>query len=168
MPPSHLPFYARIIVSRLRLHSCPLSDPHGLSPPRDARHEWCSFSCAADAPDQSQFLPSEIDLSPLSNPSISPEQIIDAVHNLKSFLLTNGCELLGQEDLKIAGSCPIDAGSFADVWAGEMKDGTAVAIKSYRRYSSLSCLPVYQVSGERYRNVFHLLNVTDRGCARKR
>ena len=155
MPPSHLPLCARITASRLLLYFCLVFHPHGPSSSRDARHEWCSFSCAADAPDQSQFLPSEIDLSPLSNPSTPPEQIIDAVQNLKSLLLANGCELLGQGDLRMVGSRPIDAGSFADVWAGEMKDGTTVAIKSYRRYSSLSCLPVYQVSGERYQNVVH-------------
>ena len=41
------------------------------------------------------------------------------------------CLWLGQEDLKVVGTHPIDAGGFADVWIGEL-DNRKVAIKSYR------------------------------------
>ena len=98
-------------------------------------------------PDQS--LPPEIDLSPMNNPGTQPENLIDAVRNLQPFL-PSGCELLGQGDLKITCSYPIDAGGFADVWLGEMNDGMTVAIKSHRYYSSSSCLSVYLVSTEHY------------------
>jgi len=103
--------------------------------------------CAVDEPDQSQLLPPEIDLSPMNNLNTPPEHLVDAVRNLEPFLPT-GCELLGQEDLKIISSYPIAAGGFADVWAGERNDGTAIAIKSYRRYSSSTCLLIYSVSDE--------------------
>lgn len=52
---------------------------------------------------------------------------------------------LGQENLKIVGSRPIDAGGFADVWVGEM-GGRKVAVKSYRCYASMNHLPIYQAS----------------------
>ena len=124
-------------------------------------------SHAVDLLDHSLSLPPEIDLSSLNNPGTPPEHLVDAVQNLGPFLPT-GCELLGQGDLKIVGSSPVDAGGFADIWVGEMDDGTKVAIKSYRYYSSSSCLPTYLVSVERHRNVFFLLKVTCRGCSRKR
>ena len=102
-------------------------------------------SCTVDTLDHSLSLPPEIDLSPMNNPGTPPEHLVDAVRNLGPFLPA-GCELLGQGDLKIIGSCPIDAGGFADIWVGERDDGTKVAIKSYRYYSSSSCLPIYLVS----------------------
>jgi len=74
---------------------------------------------------------------------------------------------MGQGDLKVTGSRPIDAGGFADIWVGERDDGTKVAIKSQRYYSSSSCLPIYSVSVERYRNMFCLFKVTGRDCTTK-
>jgi hypothetical protein len=41
------------------------------------------------------------------------------------------CLWLEQEDLKVVGTHPIDAGGFADVWVGEL-DNRKVVIKSYR------------------------------------
>ena len=52
---------------------------------------------------------------------------------------------LGQEDLKVVGIHPIDAGSFADVWVGDMDD-RRVAVKSYRCYTSGDGIPTYNVS----------------------
>jgi len=166
MPPKHLPSLSRGIISHLLPRLRLLFHPHGTPPSRGPRHEWCNLSRSADILDQSQSLPQEIELSPMSDPGTPPERIVDVVRNLKPFLPSD-CELLGQEDLDIIGSCPIDAGGFADVWVAVMKDGTKVAIKSHRYYSSSSCLPIYLVSNEHYRNAFRSLNVTDRGCTRK-
>ncbi|KAF9646932.1 kinase-like protein [Thelephora ganbajun] len=119
IPSEHLLFNARDTLSRLLLASCDV-----------------------DAPDKPQSLPSEIVLSPMYNPGTPPEYLVDAVWHLKPFLPV-GCGLLGQRDLKIVGSCPVDAGGFSDLWVGERNDGTVVAVKSYRYYSSSSCLPIY-------------------------
>ena len=143
-----IPSYARGIISRLLPCLRPLSHSHKTSPFRGTRHYWFSMpSCTVDALDQSLSLPREIDLSPMNSPNAPPEYLVDAVRNLGQ-LLPIECELFGQGDLKIVGSYPISAGGFADVWVGERDDGTMVAIKSYRYYSSLSCLPVYLVSAE--------------------
>ena len=106
----------------------------------------------------------------MANYGTLPEELVDAVHHLKPFLPI-GCEFLGQDDLKIVGPYPIDAGGLADVWAGEKTDGTRLAIKSHRCYSSSSHLPVYLVS--RRDNLtavlpFCLLNDADRGFTGKR
>lgn len=154
MPSKHLPSHAGGTFSRLLVHLRLLFHPQGTSPPRGAQHEWCDEpSCTTCLPDQSQSLPPEINLSPMINPGAPPEHLVNAVEDLKSFLPV-GCDLLGQGDLKIIGSRPIDAGGFADVWLGEMNDGTVVAIKSHRYYSSSSCLPMYLVSGEYRHDVF--------------
>lgn len=166
MPSKHLPSLNRDIISHLLPRLRLLFHPYGIPPSRGPRHEWCNFSRAADIPDQSQLFPPEIELSPMNDPSTPPERIVDVVHNLKPFLPSE-CKLLGQEDLNIIGSCPIDAGGFADVWVAVMKDGTKVAIKSHRYYSSSSCLPVYLVSNEHHRNESRSPNATDRGCTRK-
>jgi len=55
---------------------------------------------------------------------------------------------LGQGDLMVVGTRPIDAGGFADVWAGEMGD-RKVAVKSYRRYTSADYWKIYWVSDTR-------------------
>ena len=156
-----LSFHARSTISCLLLY---LLHPRGTPSSRSGRHEQCNSS---DTPDPSQSLPPGIDLSPMNNTSTPPEHLVDAVHNLKPFL-PSGCELLGQGDLKIAGSRPIGAGGFADVWVGEMNDGMTVAIKSHRYYSSSSCLHVYSVRTGHYRKVFRSPDVTDRGCTGKR
>ena len=162
VPSKCLPFYARDAFPRLLLYLCPFFRPQK-TPSRSTHHDWYSMSSLPfDALGHSPSLPPEIDLSPTNNSSSTSEHFVDAVQNLTPFL-PNGCEMLGQGDLRIASSRPINAGGFADVWVGE-KDGTKVAIKSYRYYSSSSCLPIYLVSVERYRNVFCLLNVTCRGC----
>lgn len=164
MPSKHPPLLTtRGTISHLHLllRFRLLFHPNWTLPSRGPRHERCDPSRAIVILDQSQSLPPM-----LSDPGTLPEHIVDAVRNLKP-LLPSGCELLGQEDLKITGSCPIDAGGFADVWVGEMNDGTKVAIKSYRYYSSSSCLPVYLVSDQRYRKEFRPLDVIDRGCTRK-
>lgn len=114
-------------------------------PPRIPQHESSdtgSWDVAALA-SQLQALQLGIDSSLTSNPSTPPEHRI--IQHLKPFLPVE-CELLGQGDVKIVGSFPIDAGGFADVWVGERNDGTVVAIKSHRYYSSSSWLPMYFVS----------------------
>ena len=70
--------------------------------------------------------------------------LVDPVGLLWSFL-PPGCRRLGQQDLNIVGTYPIDAGGFADVWAGEMGD-QRVAIKSYRHCESTGCALVCMVS----------------------
>jgi len=59
--------------------------------------------------------------------------------------LPPNCRRLGQGDLRIIGTRPVDAGGFADVWVGEMGD-QMVVVKSYRYYASASCAPAYKVS----------------------
>ena len=51
---------------------------------------------------------------------------------------------LGQEDVKVIGTRPIDAGGFADIWVGEV-DNRKVAVKSYRCYASADYVPTYKV-----------------------
>jgi len=52
---------------------------------------------------------------------------------------------LGEGDLKVVGTRPIDAGGFADIWVGEVR-GRKVAVKSYRCYLSANCTLIYEVS----------------------
>ena len=168
MPTKHLPLHARDTFPRLLMYLRLLSHPQGTPPSGGPQHDWSSMpSRIVDTLDHSLPLPPEIDFPPMDSPGTPPEHLVDAVRNLVPFLPV-GCEQLGQGDLKIVGSSPVDAGGFADIWVGERDDGTRVAIKSYRYYSSSSCLPAYLVSAERHRNVFYLLKVTCRGCSRKR
>ena len=51
---------------------------------------------------------------------------------------------LGEEDLRIVGTHPIDSGGFADVWMGEV-GGRKVAVKSYRCYLSANCTLTHTV-----------------------
>jgi hypothetical protein len=167
MPTKHLPLptggaFPRLLVYlRLPFH------PQGTPPSGGAQHGWCSMSSRAiDAPDHSLSLPPEIDLSPVNNPGTPPEHLVDTVRNFGPFL-SIWCKMLGQGDLKIFGTSPVDAGGFADIWVGERDDGTKVAIKSYRYYSSSSCLPIYLVSVQCNRNAFCPLKVAHRGCIGK-
>ena len=154
MPTKHLPLRAKDALPRLFIHLHLLFYPQGTHPSRSTQHDQCGMlSGTADGLDHSLSLPPEIDLSPVNNTGTPPEHLVDAVRNLRPFLPT-GCELLGEGDLKVVGSSPIDAGGFADVWVGERDDGTKVAIKLYRYYSSSSCLPTYLVSVKRYHDVF--------------
>ena len=124
---------------------CRLFHPHETLPLGRVQNEGSEMQlCLAEEPVQLESLPPCIDLSTIANPTAQPEDLVDAVHDLKPFL-SAGCEFLGQGDLKIVGTCPIDAGGFADVWMGERNDGTVVAIKSHRHHSSSSCLPIYSV-----------------------
>ena len=63
---------------------------------------------------------------------------------LRSSLPTN-CLLLSPEDLKVAGTLPIDAGGFADILFGELGD-QKIAIKSYRHCASTDYTQIYRVS----------------------
>ena len=94
----------------------------------------------------------EINLSSVMSPGALPEHLVDAVRRLKPFLPV-GCEVLGQGDLKVIGSRPVDAGGFADIWVGERHDGTVVAIKSHRYHSTSSCRSIYLVSHWRHQAV---------------
>lgn len=115
---------------------------------------------------QFQPLPLGIDLSSINNPGTLPEYLVEAVQRWKPSLPIR-CALFGQGEMKIVGSFPINAGGFADLWIGEMNDGTVVAIKSYRCYSSSSCVPIYLVSHWCNRIVFRLPKTTCRGCMKK-
>jgi len=84
--------------------------------------------------------PPQIDHSPATDPGT----LVDLVDLLWSSL-PPGYRRLEQDDLKVIGTHPIDAGGFADVWVCEMGDRT-VAVKSYRRYTSADCIPTYNVS----------------------
>ena len=94
----------------------------------------------------------------LSHPRGRPESLPEADHSTTAdagtlvhladqlqLPLPPNCRRLRQEDLKIVGTGPLDAGGFADVWVGEMGD-QAVAVKSYRCYASANCAPTYKVS----------------------
>ena len=137
----------------LRTFSRPFVNPRPFFHLRDtssssAHRERCDVaSCIVEKQDELQWLPPDADLPFMNDPGTSPEHFVDAVRRLKP-PLPIGCELLGQGDLRILGSYPIDAGGFADVWLGEKSDGTLVAVKSHRYYSSSSCLPAYLVSSE--------------------
>jgi len=146
MPTKRLFLRAKDALPRLLIYLHLLFRPQVAPPSRGAQHDQCGMpSGTADALDHSLSLPPEIDFSSVNNTGTPPENLVDAVRNLQPFLPT-GCELLGEGDLKVFGSSPIDAGGFADVWVGERDDGTKVAIKSYRHYSSSGCLPIYLVS----------------------
>ena len=88
----------------------------------------------------------------MNNPGTPPEQLVATVRVLKPFLPA-GCQVLGEGDITIFGPHPVSEGGFAEVWIGEMKDGTRVAIKSQRRHSSSGCLPAFLVSGEYYLHI---------------
>ena len=167
MPSKHLPFHLGEAFSRLLLHLCLFFHPQGIPPLTGAHHEWCNVpSCAIDVLDHFLSLLSEVDLSFMANPGTPPEHLVDTVHSLGPFLPIE-CELLGQGDLKIVGSHPIDADGFTNVWVGERYDGTKVAIKSHRCYSSSGCLSVCLVSVNCSPNEPCSLNLPRRGCTRK-
>lgn len=156
-----IPFFHLLAYPCGRLHS------HGTPP--SAQLNWggvhSRFTEGAGQPEPRML---EIDVLALTDPNALPEHLVDAVRRLKFFLPAD-CEMLGQDDLKIVESFPIDAGGFAEVWLGERNDGTAIAIKSHRCHSSSSRLPVYMVSDQHYlANVTCSLKVTGRGCTRKR
>ena len=124
----------------------PLSNLHGTSFPRGGMRTPCAAaSQTISMPDELQSLPPGIDLSPIYNPVTSSQLLVDTVQRSEPFLPA-GCELLREEDVEVIGPYPIDAGGHADVWVGRRNDGTMVAIKSHRCYSSSSCLPVFLVS----------------------
>jgi len=122
-----------------------LFHPHETLPLGCVQHEGSEIHlCLVEETVQLESLPQDIDLSTVANPTALPEDLVDAVRNLKPYLPI-GCELLGQDDLNVVGAHPIDAGGFADVWVGKRNDGTVVAIKSHRHRYSSSCLPIYSV-----------------------
>ena len=148
MPSKDPPFHTREAFPRLLLHLRLFFHPQRIPPLTGAHHERCDVpSRVINVLDYLLSFPSEVDLSSKTNPGTPPDHLVDTVHSLGPFLPIE-CELLGQGDLKIVGSHPIDAGGFADVWAGERYDGTKVAIKSHRHYFLSSCLPVCLVSAE--------------------
>ena len=167
IPRKHLLSHPRDNFSRLHMYLRLLVHPQGTSPSRSVQGQWRgTVSHPAGALDHSLSLPPEVDLSSITDPGTPPEYLVVAVWNLRPSLPID-CGLFGRDDLSVVGSYPIDAGGFADVWLGKMNDGTMVAIKSYRYYSSSSCLPIYMVSKKCY-HVFRLLTITQSGCTRKR
>ena len=149
MVSKHLPSQAKIDLFHFLRYPRRLSLPHEPPSSGGIRRGWCDVPCTPSSLDHSQLLLPEVDLSSLSGPGTSQERLVVTVKNLKP-LLPSGCEVLGEEDLQISGLHPVSGGGFAEVWAGQMKDGTRVAIKSQRCYSSSSCLPAFLVSGECY------------------
>lgn len=147
MRPNCPPSQARSNLLRFLRHPHRLLLPTGPSFSRDSRYGWCDILRTPSPSDRSQLLLPEIDLSFMNNPGTPPEQLVVAVQNLKPFL-PSGCEVLGEGDIKISGPYPASEGGFAVVWAGEMEDGTRVAIKSQRRHVSSSCFPAFLVSSE--------------------
>lgn len=146
MPFDTVPRYVRDTSSRLLKRIRPLLHLHWNPPIRGAPHQRYNVPpCDTLTPHQLQFLLPDLDPSPVNDPSTPPECLVEAVRNLRQFLPIE-CKLLGRGDLNITGSHPVAAGGLADVWVGEM-NGTIVAIKSFRRHASSSCLPVYLVSG---------------------
>lgn len=141
--------------------------PHKTPPSRGTQSERGIMpSCDALIPYQSQSLPPQLDLSPFNDPNAPPERFVDAVQNLKKYLPSE-CGFLGQGDLKIIGPHPIDAGGFADVWVGEW-NGTTVAVKSFRPYTSTNFLTIYSVSGKCSCGAFSPFNIFCRNCIGKR
>jgi hypothetical protein len=72
------------------------------------------------------------------------DTLINTVGQFRPSLPTN-CPWLGEENLKVVGVHPVNAGGFADVWAGKMGD-RKVAIKSYRCHASADYAKIYGVS----------------------
>ena len=170
MLPNYPPSQAESNLLRLLRYPRRLLLPNGSPYSGDAHREQCDVPCTTRSPDRSQPLLPDLNLSFMNNPGSPPEQLVVAVQNLKQFL-PSGCEVLGEGDLKIPGPYPTSEGGFADVWLGEMKDGTRVAIKSQRRHSSLSCLPAFLVSRKACTtdsNTFSSQDVIYRGCTGKR
>lgn len=166
MQSNNLHFRVRDIYSHIPKFLPLLFHPRRNSASSGAEHERGStILCDALAPDRLQVLPPGLGLSSMNNVGAPPKSLVCAVRNLEPFL-PDGCELFGQEDLKMIGSGPVDAGSFADIWIGE-RNGTRVIIKSYRLYASSSHLPIYSVSCECCLDVSRLLGVAGRGCIRK-
>ena len=75
---------------------------------------------------------------------IDPDTLISLADRLRPILPSN-YRWLGQGDLNVVGTCPLDAGGFANVWIGELSD-QKVAVKSYRCYSSADYILIYTAS----------------------
>ena len=164
--PKHLPSHPRGSFSRLLARLRLLTNPRGSPPPRGIRDERRGTVSRVAGTLDSSLLPLGLDLSSMINPGTPPEYLVIAVWDLLPSLPI-GCELFGENDLDVIGSRCINAGGFADVWMGKMNNGTTVAIKSYRYYSSSSCLSIYIVSTKRNR-VCYLLTVIQSGCTTRR
>ncbi|KAF9647760.1 kinase-like protein [Thelephora ganbajun] len=93
----------------------------------------------ADGPNKLES--SELDLPLPVDPEALREHHLDLVLHLQG-LFSTSCKWLEQGDIKIVGGFPVDAGGYANVWAGTMDD-RKVAIKSYRCYLPLDPLPNY-------------------------
>ena len=120
---------------------CSLPSPSALrTPPKDVQLEEGSvLSQSTHSHGQPESSPMEVDHSPATDLST----LADLASRLRPFLPTN-YRWLGQGGLKVAGTRPIDAGGFADIWVGEMED-RKVAVKSYRCYASADYMPTYKV-----------------------
>ena len=102
-------------------------------------------SRTANAPDQLESFPPEVDRPLPIDPGAVCDHLVDLMCHLQS-LLPGSCEWLEQGALELVGEYPVDAGGVADVWVGRMSD-RKVAIKAYRCYSSSNYLSTYVVSG---------------------
>ena len=118
------------------MSSPPLALP---TPPRSVPLEWNDV-LSYDIHSHYQSESSPTDCSPTTDIGI----FLDMAGRLRPSLPAD-CLWLGQEDAKVIGTHPIDAGGFADVWAGEMGD-RKIAIKSYRCHASADYAQIYWVS----------------------
>ena len=89
---------------------------------------------------QSESSPLGIDYSS----AMGTDTLVSMAVQLRPSLPAN-CAWMGQGDLKVVGTHPIDAGGFADVWVGEMVD-RKIAIKSYRCNASADYAQIYGAS----------------------
>ena len=110
------------------------------APPRDVQLE-AGGGPPRDFPshDKPEAFPQDIGRLPAADPGT----FVSLTGRLR-LSLPPGCRWFGPEVLRVIGTCPVDAGGFADLWVGEMDD-RKVAVKSYRCYSSASCTPTYKV-----------------------
>jgi len=98
------------------------------------------LSHTAHAHDQSESIPLE------TNHFLTTgcEELVNLSGRLRPFLSAN-YPWLGQDDLEVIGTHPVDAGGFANVWVGKMGD-RRIAVKSYRCWASADHVQIYEVS----------------------
>ena len=94
----------------------------------------------ADTHDQSESTPLE------NNHFLTTdyEELVNLSDRFRPFLPAN-YPWLGQDDLEVVGTHPVDAGGFADVWVGKMGD-QRIAVKSYRCWASVDHVQIYEAS----------------------
>ena len=108
------------------------------------------LSHTAHAQNQSESIPLETDRFLTTDRN----ELVNLAGRLRPFLPAK-YYWLGQDDLKVVGTHPVDAGGFADVWVGKMGD-RRIAIKSYRWSASADHVQIYEAS-----NLIRCVTFTD-------